>query len=294
MAAEIIPITKRIQTTRELLDKMKPALAAALPRHIGPDRMARVVLTEVLASVQRARPGTPTLLDCTHESFVGAVLQCAALGLEPGVLGQIYLIPFRNTKRGTVECQVIPGYKGLLALARRSGQILTIDAVLVHKLDRFEVRRGTLPRIVHVPYVPSDDPEDPGPGPVIAYYAVAVIRGGGTQFDYAYRPEIEAHRDRFSRAAHDGPWHTDFEAMALKTVLRRLCKFLPLSIEAQTVATLDEMHEAGLPQDLGVAWLDAPADAASPVPPTVTPSKLDAALAGRVKPETPETPDAVA
>ena len=175
MAGELLPISKRIQTTRELLDKMKPALAAALPKHLGAERMARVVLTEVLASVQRARAGTPTLLDCTPESFAGAVLQCAALGLEPGVLGQMYLIPFRNTKRGTVECQVIAGYKGLLVLARRSGQILTIDPVIVHARDRFHVERGTTPKITHRPHTPTA--AEPDAGEPIAYYAVAVIRG---------------------------------------------------------------------------------------------------------------------
>lgn len=286
--AELVPLTKKIATTRDFLEKMRGQLALALPRHVTPDRMVRVVLTECLTGVQRARPGAPTLLDCTQESFAGAVLQCAALGLEPGVLGQAFLIPFRNNRRGTIECQLIPGYKGLLMLARRSGQIQSIDPVVVYAKDKFTVRKGTAPQIVHDPHRPKTDDDDHGPA--VAYYAVAALKGGGYQFDYMWKADVQRHRERYSRASEDGPWSTNFDEMGLKTVLRRLCKFLPVSVETQTAIALDEAHEAGLPQDLGTVWSAQPeivgpeesgvatgaGDAAAPAT-----SKLDAAVAQR-------------
>jgi recombination protein RecT len=269
----MVPIQQRVNRMREFLERQKGQLSLALPRHLTPDRLIRVVLTECIRSVQHARPGAPTLLDCTLESFAGAVLQVAQLGLEPGVLGQAYLIPFRNVKRGTVEVQLVPGYKGLLMLARRSGQILSIDPVVVHAKDTFRVRKGTSPAITHEPYRPKGDDGDAGPA--VAYYAIAFLRGGGVQFDWMWRRDVDAHRQRYSRAADDGPWTTNFDEMALKTVLRRLCKFLPVTVEAQTAIVLDERAEAGLSQDLDLLWSDPPA--ASPA----APSKLEQALEAR-------------
>jgi recombination protein RecT len=301
--AEVLPLTKKIATTRDFLEKMKGQLALALPRHVTSDRMIRVVLTECLTSVQRARSGAPTLLDCTQESFAGAVLQCAALGLEPGVLGQAFLIPFRNNRRGTIECQLIPGYKGLLMLARRSGQIQSIDPVIVHAKDKFTVRKGTAPQVLHDPYRPKADDDDHGPA--VAYYAVAALKGGGFQFDYMWKADVQRHRERYSRASEDGPWVTNFDEMGLKTVLRRLSKFLPVSVETQTAIALDEAHEAGLPQDLGMIWSaqaegyvpqdagaasDWEAPAAAPAPA----SKLDAAVAQRQATAAPATESAPA
>lgn len=276
--AEMQPVSKRVQTTREFLEKQKAQLRMALPKHLTPERLIRVVLTEVIRSAQTAPPGR-TLLDCTIESFAGAVLQVAQLGLEPGVLGQAYLIPFRNTKRGVVECQLVPGYKGLLMLARRSGQIRSIDPVVVYAKDRFSIRKGTDPKIVHEPYRPKWSPPPPGAtlddlraravteappddaGPAVAYYAVAHLKDGGVQFETMWHAEVEAHRRRYSRASEEGPWVTNFNDMALKTVLRKLCKFLPLTVEAQTAVALDERAEAGLPQELDVLFT---ADGATP------------------------------
>ena len=156
---EMVKLQTKVTTTRNLLDKMKSQLALALPKHLTADRLVRVVMTECLASVQRARPGAPTLLDCTAESFASAVLKAASVGLEPGPLDQVHLIPRRNTRRGTVECTFQIGYRGLMVLVRRSGQILTVDPVIVYARDRYEVRQGTTPGIRHEPYRPTDDPE---------------------------------------------------------------------------------------------------------------------------------------
>lgn len=243
---QIIPHAKKVATIRDLFAKAKEQIAIALPKHMNPDRMLRIAMT----SVQR----TPELLDCTPVSLVSCVIQAAQLGLEPdGVLGEAYLIPFRDRKAGTVICTIIPGYKGLIKLSRQSGQVSTIYAVIVHERDLFKVRRGLRPLLKHEPFVPEidwaptdDDPNDPA-GRIRAVYAVCTLRDGGVQWDYLWRHEIEAIRAR-SRAGQSGPWVTDYPEMAKKTVLRRLCKMLPASVELQRAVALDEANDAGLPQ----------------------------------------------
>ena len=114
---------KRPMTIAGLLTdaKVKEQIALALPRHLTADRLARIALTEVRK--------TPALASCDQASFLGAIMQCAALGLEPGsALGHAYMIPFRNNKKNITEVQFIVGYRGMIDLARRSGQILSIEA----------------------------------------------------------------------------------------------------------------------------------------------------------------------
>lgn len=227
---------------------MQAQIKAALPRHMTPERLARIVTTEIRK--------VPKLAECTPVSFFGAVIQCAQLGLEPGnALGHAYLLPYdKNTKNpdGTwskiQEVQLIIGYRGMIDLARRSGQIVSIDARAVYEGDTFNCRLGLDPHIDHEP--DWNNPNRSNPDSLRFVYSVAKLKDGGIQFDVMSRGEIEAVRQR-SKAKDNGPWKTDFTAMALKTVVRRLFKFLPVSIEMQTAVGLDERAEAGLPQDNG-------------------------------------------
>src|SRR5689334_9796436 len=110
-------------------------IKAALPKHMAPERMARVALTEVRK--------TPALAKCDVRTFIGAVIQLSQLGLEPGgVLGHAYLIPFENRSKNTTDVQLIIGYRGMIDLARRSGQIQSLQAVIVREGDRFDVQMG--------------------------------------------------------------------------------------------------------------------------------------------------------
>jgi len=238
---------QKVANVRAMLEKLKPQIALALPRHMTPDRMSRVAMTAILR--------TPKLLDCDPTSLAGAIVTCSQLGLEPDpLLGQAYLIPFRNTRRGVFEVVVIPGYKGLMKLARNSGEIATIDAHPVAERDKFSYNYGLKPDLYHSPTLHD-------PGEVIAYYAVATFKSGGGQFIVMSHQQMEEHRDKFSRAAErgDSPWQTDFDAMALKTCIRLMVKFLPSSVELQQAASLDETVEAGLPQELG-AIFDLPGE----------------------------------
>lgn len=223
---------------------VKQQMALALPKHMTADRLARIALTEVRK--------TPKLAQCDQMSFLGAIMQCAALGLEPGgALGHCYLIPFDNKKQNRTDVQFIIGYRGMLDLARRSGQIVSLEARAVHQKDHFEVELGLDSKIVHKPNWTAADR-----GPLTFVYAVAKLKDGGVQFDVMSRAEIEAIRNESQgyktavRFKNDNtPWIQHFEPMALKTVIRRLFKYLPVSIEIQRAVGLDEQADVGIPQD---------------------------------------------
>jgi recombination protein RecT len=227
---QIVPANQKIQTIRTLLEKSKQQIALALPRHLSADRMLRVAMT----SVQR----TPELLACDQASLLGAIIQAAQLGLEPdGVLGHAYLVPYGK------KATLIVGYRGLIDLARRSGQLSTIYARIVYDKDQFEYAYGLTERLEHIPS--QDDP----PGEMAFAYAVIRMKDGAQQFEVMSKREIEAIRKR-SQAANNGPWVTDPAEMWKKTVLRRVCKMAPLSVEVARAVALDERADLGLPQQL--------------------------------------------
>jgi len=214
-------------TIAAYLKKMGPEIQKALPKHMDPDRLARIALTTIRQ--------TPQLLQAEIPSLLGAVMQAAQLGLEPGLIGHCYLLPFKNNKKGTTEVQFIIGYKGMIDLARRSGQIQNIYAHAVYSNDEFDYELGLEPKLEHKP---SMDEER---GEFIGAYAVAHFKDGGYQFEFMPKSEIEKRRKR-SAAANSkfSPWHTDYEEMAKKTVIRHMWKYLPISVEIQQAASQDE------------------------------------------------------
>ena len=237
-----LPQVANLATVRDLLTKCKDQLAMALPRHVTPDRLIRVALT----AMQR----NPMLLECTQASLLGSIFECAQLGLLPdGVLGHAYVIPYRNRKAGTVEAQFQIGYRGLIDLACRGGQVRWITGHVVYENDEFVFEFGADPKLMH-------KPTEGDRGEVKGAYAVAYFREGGSAWDYMNRGEIEAIR-RSSRAGDDGPWVTHWEPMAVKTVIRRLAKYLPLNTECIRAIALDEMADAGVPQNLGTDMREA-------------------------------------
>ncbi len=229
-STQIVPTNKKAEDIRALLEKAKPHIAQALPRHLSADRMLKIAMT----SIRR----TPKLLACNQQSLLGAIMQSAQLGLEcDGVLGHAYLIPFKD------EVQLIVGYKGLVDLARRSGQLSTIFSRVVYSKDQFEYAYGLNERLEHIPSGEKD------PGEIVAVYAVARLKDGGQQFEVMTSGEVEKIRER-SRAKDDGPWVTDTAEMYRKTAIRRLCKMLPASVELARAVALDECAEVGLSQQL--------------------------------------------
>lgn len=249
-----VTVDRRVGELRDIFDRAKTQIALALPKHLTPERMLRVALT--------ACQKTPRLMDCDPKSVIGAVVQASQLGLEPdGILGGAYLVPYWNKKTGSYECQLIPGYRGLMDLARRSGEISSIYAEPVYEHDRFSIEYGLKRDLQHTP-------ADGERGEFRGVYAVAVLRDGvGMQWVYMPKGEVEAIRSR-SQSANNGPWVTDYVEMAKKTAIRRLCKTLPRSVEyrdhnaaatLERASRLDETAERGLPQDIG-GFLDQPED----------------------------------
>lgn len=228
---QLAPLKDRVQTIRTMMEQNKGAFIAALPRHMNADRLIRVALTSFNL--------TPKLLDCTPRSLLGAVIQCAQLGLEPGVLGHAYLIPYGQ------DVQLVIGYRGLIQLARRSGEISTVNAHEVYSEDKFSYRYGLNPELNHTPS------ETAKRGDITHFYAVVKLKDGGAQFEAMTKAQVDAHRDRYSRAAKQGPWVTEYVEMGKKTVLRRVLKLSPASIEMQHAVMLDEKAELQLPQALG-------------------------------------------
>lgn len=235
--SQITARTEKMDTIRKWLQHpdTKRQVGMVAPKHLTPDRILRIAMTSVVR--------TPKLAECTPESLVGCVLTCTQMGLEPdGVSGRAYLIPFKD------KCTLIVGYKGLMDLARRSGEIAALEARVVRKGDKFSYQYGTAPKIEHVPNLDDE-------GDMIAVYAVAQFKHGGFQFEVMSVGAVRKIKAT-SKARDDGPWITNFDEMARKTVMRKLCKYLPSSPELQAAVSLDEKADQGIPQDIDFVDVD--------------------------------------
>lgn len=213
---------KETATILQLIERQKPAIERALPTAIGAERFTRIALTEIRRN--------PKILDCNPDSVLGALMLVAQLGLEPGPLGHAYLVPFAK------ECTFILGYTGIIALAYRSGELRSIAAWPVWEAEPFRVIGGSGAKIVHE-LLPPDTRGDA----IKAYYALARLKSGGEVWKVLYPDEIEAHRRRSPAAnAASSPWKSDPLAMALKTCVRALRPWLPLSATVAQAVALDE------------------------------------------------------
>ncbi|WP_053649804.1 MULTISPECIES: recombinase RecT [unclassified Streptomyces] len=224
----------------QFVQSMRGEIARALPAHVAnPERIARIALTE-LRRVEH-------LAECTQESFGGALMTCAQLGLEPGgALGEAYLLPFWNKRVRAYEVQLVIGYQGMIRLFWQHPAAAGLAAHTVHENDDFEFAYGLDPVLRHVP-ARSDR------GRPTDYYAVAKMANGGSAFVVMSREDVEAIRQR-SKARDSGPWASDYDAMARKTVIRQLFKLLPKSAElARAVA-----HDGGVRRDASPEGFDAP------------------------------------
>ncbi len=202
----------------------------ALPAHINAEHFARCSLSYILAN--------PYLLECDQTSLFSALIMAAQLGLVPeGVLGQAYLVPFGR------KVQFIPGYRGYITLARQSGQIETIDGHAVYEQDYFDCEYGLHSDLKHKPAFGFR-------GQMVRAYAFATYKGGGFNFVVLDKEEIESVREKSEtyKAFKAGrikstPWDEYFDAMAVKTCVRRLAKWLPMEI--QKAAMIEDAIERG-------------------------------------------------
>ena len=217
-----------------LAEVMKPKIASMLPKHITAERMLKALFV--------AASKTPKLLECSQESIVKSLMDASSLGLDcSGTLGSAYLVPFKNKKKDPAtgretwitECQLIPGYRGLIDLARRGGQVALIEAHAVYAQDEFDIEYGTVNKIYHKPYLGADRREE-----FTGFYAVATFRDGTKQPEFMTVADVIKIKNQ-SKAGKFGPWVDHFSEMARKTVVRRLCKYLPLSPELEKALEID-------------------------------------------------------
>lgn len=231
---------KKFNTVRGLLAQALPQMSKALPKHLTGDRLSRIALTEIRKN--------PKLLECNPKSFIGSIMECAQLGLEPGAQrGEAHLVPYYNSSTKELDCQFIIGYKGMLKLARNSGEIKTVSGHCVYSNEVFEIEYGLEERMTHIPIF-GDDKER---GEFKGAYAVVKLKDGGYQFTFVERAKIMKIRDiQLDKIKSDygkkfSPWVTSFEEMAVKTAIRRLYKFLPTSVEISRGLYLDEQADSG-------------------------------------------------
>lgn len=212
------------------LHKLTPQMNKALPSTgITAERLSRITLTTIKMN--------PQLLNAEIESLLGAVMQSAQLGLEPNLLGSCYFIPYTDRKTGTTTVSFQIGYKGLIDLVTRSGEVMTIKANAVYENDVFEYEFGLNEVLRHVP-ARGDR------GQVIYFYAYAKLRNGGHAFDVMSVEDINKIRDTHSISYKfqngNSIWDKHYEAMAKKTIIKQLIKYLPISVEVQNKVAHDE------------------------------------------------------
>lgn len=224
------------KTMQQYIKSMEGEIKKALPSVITPERFTRMVLSAISVN--------PKLASCTPSSFLGAMMSAAQLGLEPNTpLGQAYLIPYKN--RGIDEVQFQIGYKGLIDLAYRSGEVELVQAHIVYANDNFECEFGLEPKLVH-------KPADSDRGEPVKVYAMFKTKSGGYGFEVMSMDDVDRHAEKYSQAYKSGfsPWKTNFEEMAKKTVLKRTLKYAPLKSDFVRAVVQDESIKTEISEDM--------------------------------------------
>ncbi|MBO7517965.1 MAG: recombinase RecT [Methanobrevibacter sp.] len=222
-------------TLGEWLNERKDSLNNALPANtVNVDRFMQSAFLAI------TNPKMPDLVRCSKDSIFRALREAAAYGLElSGMLGQAYLIPYNE--KGVMTAHLQLGYKGLIALARRSNTIKTIAAEAIHENDIFDCELASGRSIHHKIDIFKER------GEVVAYYCLVELANGGEQFKVMSKKEIEKHRDKFSKAYNpkdpNNIWNKNFDAMALKTCVIQALKLCPISIEAMDAVAKEEKDD---------------------------------------------------
>lgn len=237
MANEIAKDTSTAGQLTTLLQQRMSQIEKLVPQHMTAARLMRIAVNCVAK--------TQTLGACSPTSLLQCVLVAAELGLEPGgALGHLYLVPFKG-----VATPII-GYRGLIELARRSGDISSIRAVVVHEKDKFRYSEGIEQTIEHEPCLDGD------PGALKLAYCVIKLRDGGVVAEVMTRAQIDAIKAISKTASRDdSPWKLFYDEMAKKTVARRALKWAPLSSERyyKAIETDDEDYVDGEATPVDVA-----------------------------------------
>lgn len=232
--AKAVAKTVKGGTIYDLIESMKGQIQRALPSHIKLDRFIRTALTAVRQN--------PALATCSKESFLSALMMASQLGIEPNVLGGCYFVPYGK------ECQFLIGYRGMIDIARRTGQIQSIYAECIYEHDTYEVELGLERKLIHKPLLEGDR------GKVIYTYAVAHYKDGGYDFVILAESEIDKIK-KSSKSANSAysPWSNFPDEMRKKTCIRRLFKILPVSPEiVSSIERNDETVKKEISADMTI------------------------------------------
>jgi recombination protein RecT len=228
MSTQLTAVAKR-EKFDKAMNVMGGKLREALPKHIDLARFTRIVSTAVGRN--------PALMDTTPASFFGSLLLAAQLGLEPnGPDQKCFLIPYKD------QCQFQLGYRGLLDLARRSGELMSIHAEIAYENDELEIILGLNPTIIHKPLLKGDR------GAVVLAYSVATLKDGSKDFTWMTVEEIE--KARKANRGKSPAWESWWSEMAKKVVMKRHLKTLPLNAEIQRAVNSDETVKANITSDM--------------------------------------------
>lgn len=211
----------------------KKQLMNVLPKTLTPDRLVRIAMTEIRMN--------PKLAECDPMSFAGAIMRCAQIGLEPSSeRAHVYLIPFRNAKFNRTECQVIIGYRGFLSLASQAN--IYIESDVVYENDDFEFKKGLETKLSFCPCITGDR------GNIIGAYAMArvVTPNGSIIHIPEFMPKSDIDKIMMTSKSSHSPesiWKKHYDAMARKTVIRKLFKYTPINAELDSAVNIDELAD---------------------------------------------------
>jgi recombination protein RecT len=241
--SQLVTVDKRAGFLGRVMRENEKFLTASMPQGVDKVRLRALAFNAVAFN--------SSLSDCLETragqiSVVAGVMESLKLGIElHSSLGEGWLIPFRDARQNATIATLIVGYKGMRNVAHRSGYVLDLNAYAVYDGDEFDFQYGDSPFIKHRPKRRTDG-QMPRPEELIATYMTARLPRGGKQLRVAWREEIEAHRKR-SRAAMSAhsPWHTDYEPMAVKTVVRIGWALLPKTTDMGRIERLALQEDNG-------------------------------------------------
>ncbi|WP_302326132.1 recombinase RecT [Enterocloster lavalensis] len=231
-----VKLTKNM-TIVDMVKALEPEIRRALPAVLTPERFTRMALSAI--------NNTPALAECTPMSFIAAMMNAAQLGLEPNTpLGQAYMIPYKN--KGVLECQFQLGYKGMIDLAYRTGQVQMIQAQIVREYDYFEYQYGLDPKLIHRPGGEGDR------GNITFIYGLFRLTNGGFGFEVSNKADMDAFAAKYSKSfgSKYSPWTENYEDMAKKTVIKRALKYAPVSVDFQKALSMDETIKTEISVDM--------------------------------------------
>jgi recombination protein RecT len=226
MANEVVTRT----AFSEFMEKFKPQMALALPKHLNVDRMVRLALTAFSTS--------PKLRECSMESIAASIMTAAQLGHEPGVNGAGFLVPY-NSKKGKI-CTYVPGWKGLVDLVSRSGRG-TVYSGVIFSDQKYTFVDGSRRELIIHNETDLDDPTE-----ITHAFSVGWVKGSDMPIIELWRVgKIKKHRDKYNKVGSDHYSFRDWEMYARKVPLLQVLKYMPSSIEIANAIAISNASEAG-------------------------------------------------